>query len=156
MKKELTNFELINLINILNDNVDKKLPQKISYIITKNILVFQKELEAYNKSLNKLTSCYDDYIVKDENGKMMYNDNGIPMFSNKEKSEEFIKELNELLSIKNELNLSIVDEDIFDYDDSDKYDSLSAMDIIKLQSVLCVGGDNDDTEQTEKKEEEKD
>ena len=48
------NFTIINMINTLNSFAEKKLPQKISYAITRNLMLLQKDYDCYSKSIEKL------------------------------------------------------------------------------------------------------
>ena len=41
------NFIIINLLNVLNGYGNKRLPQKISYAITRNLMVIEKEYKKY-------------------------------------------------------------------------------------------------------------
>jgi len=134
---KLTNFEIINIFNTLKIYLDKKLPQKISYAITRNLLLLQNDCDCYNNSLNKLFSDYDNHIKRDDNNNVMTNDLGIPIVDSKVE-EEFNEEISNLLNIRIEIKLYCIPEDVFDYDDStNRYDSLSPADIMKLQSILC-------------------
>lgn len=142
---KITNMGIVNTINILQGFLEKKLPQKISYAITRNYLIIQKDYECYSESLNKLFAQYNEHIVKDESGNVMSNDNGVPIVDS-EVSEEFNKEISTLLNIEIEVNLYQIPEEVFDYDDTDKrYDSLSAVDIMNLQTILC-NQNNDEKE----------
>ncbi len=132
-----SNFGMINLMNTLDSFVDRKLPQKISYAITRTFMDVSKEYAYYDKELKKLFKSYDLYIKKDDEGNMVMNSSGIPIIEG-EKSEDFVKELNELLSIEVEIKIKNVDMDVFDYDDNGKYDVLSPAEIMTLQSILCI------------------
>ncbi len=143
---KITNFNLINIIKMLDNYVEKKLPQKISYAITRNFDIFKNNYGYYEKSLNKLFSKYDKYITKDDNNIIIFNDAGIPIIENS-KSKEFNEELANLLNIEIEINPYYIPENSFDYEDNkNRYDSLSALDIINLQSVLCCQNGSDANE----------
>lgn len=147
---KLTNFTVITMLNILDKFVKKKLPQKISYAITRNILLLQEDYHCYIKSLDKLFSDYDKYIVKDEKNHIMYNDIGIPIVENKVE-KEFHQEIENLLNIEIEKDLYSISEESFDYEDTtNRYDSLSAVDIMNLQAILC---NQNETEKRESKKE---
>lgn len=134
---KLTNFAIVNAINILEKFSEKKLPQKISYAITKNLIILQREYDFYIKSLDKLFANYDKYIVRDENKNIMRNDIGIPIVDSSVE-KEFNEEISNLLNIEIEIQLYCISEDVFDYEDNaNRYDSLSAADIISLRYVLC-------------------
>lgn len=143
---KLTNVSIINILNILDYYSDKKLPQKISYAITRNIIMLSKNYECYTKSLDKLLYNYDNYIVKDENKNIMRNDNGIPIVDNQVK-DDFNKEVSDLLNIEIDVELYCIPEDTFNYEDNDdRYDSLSATDIMNLRNVLCDEERSDENE----------
>lgn len=143
---KITNFNLINIVKMLDSYAEKKLPQKISYAITRNFDIFKNNYGYYEKSLNKLFSKYDKYITKDDNSNIIFNDAGIPIIENS-KSKEFNEELANLLNIEIEINPYYIPKNSFNYEDNkNRYDSLSALDIINLQSVLCCQNGSDANE----------
>lgn len=133
---KVKNIELVSISQTLEKYASYKLPQKISYAITRNAINIQNDLDCYNKSINKTFEKYDAYILKDEDGKYKFGESGIPLVQ-KEQADNYAKDISELLNIEIEINLFTIDISEFDYEDSDRYDVLSAMDIIRLQSVLC-------------------
>lgn len=132
---KITNGTLINMINVLNKCGQKKLPQKISYAITKNTINLSGDYECYSKSIQKIISDYKDYIIKDENGKQKVSDIGLPIVDDAHMAD-YISEINELLKIEIDVNLYTIDDSVFDYDDS-KYDALTAREMLQLQTILC-------------------
>lgn len=139
---KVRNIDLIGIVRTLEEYSGKKLPQKISFAITKNLIGLNKDVECYSKTLEKILDKYKDYIVKDEKGETINNENGLPLVD-KDHIIDYGNELSELLNIEIDINIYKVDISVFDYNDSDKYDSLSAVDIIKLQSILCDQSDED-------------
>jgi hypothetical protein len=138
LTKKLTNYSLINLINSLDKYSNLKLPQKISYALTKNIMKLQAEYSYYDKALNKLFEKYYDCFEKDEKGEVKTNSMGpIIKEDEKEAKEEYNKELVELLNVEVEIELFTIPSSYLDYDDSAKYDVLTAKDIMFLESLLC-------------------
>lgn len=133
---KIDNFTLIQIFNILNANSNKKFPQKISFAITKNLIQLNKDYEIYQKALEKIFSSYDDFIIKDEEGKPKVNKQGIPLID-KKYQKDFDKELTELLQTEIEINLYTIEEDAFNYEDNERYDALSPQDIYNLQMILC-------------------
>lgn len=132
-----TNYAIVNMINILKSFAEKKFPQKISYAITRNLILLQKDYDCYIKSLNKLFTDYDEHMVRDENKNIISNDIGIPIVESSV-AKEFDEEISNLLNIEIDIEPYYIQEDVFDYEDSaNRYDSLSAADIISLQSILC-------------------
>ena len=133
---KVNNFSLIQIFNILNENSNKKFPQKISFAITKNLIQLNKDYEIYQKALEKIFSSYDNYMFKDENGNPKVNKQGIPLID-KNHQEDFDKELTELLQTEIDIELYTIEEDAFNYEDNERYDALSPQDIYNLQSILC-------------------
>jgi hypothetical protein len=98
----------------------------------------QAEYSYYDKSLNKLFEKYNDCFEKDEKGKVKTNSMGpIIKEDEKEAKEEYNKELVELLNVEVEIELFTIPSSYLDYDDSAKYDVLTAKDIMFLESLLC-------------------
>lgn len=128
---KVNNFTLVNMMNNLKRFGEKKLPQKISYAIMKNIYIINKDIEIYEKSLQKIIDSYKEYFVKDE-----ILENGLPKVDD-EHMEDYITEINELLAFEVDIDLYYIDEDVFDYEDSDRYDSISAADLIQLRMIIC-------------------
>lgn len=140
-----TNFAVVNMVCILESLAEKKLPQKITYAITRNLILLKNDYNCYIKSLEKLFANYDEYIIRDENNNVMSNDIGIPIVDNIV-SKEFNDEVSSLLNIKIEIELYHISENVFDYEDAEnRYDPLSATEIMSLQSILCEekGNKND-------------
>ena len=133
---KMTNLTLVNLLNVLNVYGRKKLPQKISYAITRNLMILSNDYKIYEEQLQKIFSDFDKYIEKNEDGSMKLRENGIPVVDNAVE-DDFNKELSDLFNIVVDIDLYYVEQKIFDYEDSDRYDPLSAVDIINLQSILC-------------------
>lgn len=147
MSKKVTNFMIVNIVNFLNGIADKKLPQKISYAITRNIMIFSKEYEIYSNSLIKIYESYKGFAVEDENGNIMRNDMDIPVLSDEEKQKQMNIEISELLNIEIDVDVYTISNDLFDYDDTDgRYDSLSATEIMNLQGILCDNSKEDGKE----------
>lgn len=145
---KIKNVDLVGILHVLEEYSNKRLPQKISFAITRNMINLGNDAECYSQTLNKIFEKYANYVVKDDDGNIRYNDQGIPLVD-KNHVADYGKEIGELLNIEIDINLYKVDISVFDYEDTDKYDSLSAIDIIKLQSILCNQPDEDvDNEET--------
>lgn len=128
------NFDLISISNVLNAYADKKLPQKISYAITRNIMNLSEDLECYSRELNKIIDTYKEHQKK-ENGEVMMSPIGVPLVED-EYTEEYMGAISALLNIEVDVTLYTIDEGEFDYD-GERFDSLSASDIMKLTKILC-------------------
>ncbi len=133
---KMTNLVMVNLMNTLQVYSTKKLPQKISFAITRNLMKISKEYEAYDSQLKKLFESYSDHIIKDKDGNNKINASGIPIVDDSVKTE-FNEQIKDLLNIEIDIDIYLIDPEIFNYDDKGIYDAMSAQDIIVLQSVLC-------------------
>lgn len=133
---QMTNFELIRILNFLNGFAETKLPQKISYAITRNVMTLMTEYSCYEAERNKIFKTYEEFFNKDEEGNVVLSSAGLPIIEG-EKSKEYLKEINELLNLEVSVDLRHVSFEAFDYDDTGKYDVLSPKDIMMLQSILC-------------------
>lgn len=132
----LKNKDILTRVNILNGYCTKRFPQRISYAITRNIMIFSDEIESYNKQLKKILDSYKEYYVKDDKSEPQIDKtSGLPVIM-PEHSNDFMQEVMELLEIEIDVKPYFINESLFDYDD-EKYDTMSAIDIINLQSVLC-------------------
>ncbi len=141
---KVTNIMMVNIMNKLEVFSTKKLPQKISYAITKNLMIISKEYQCYEIELNKLFDSYSEYIIKDIKNNWVCTKEGIPVV-NDTVAEKFKEQLTELFNIEIEVNFYFIPSDTFNYDDSmGKYDALSARNIFELQSILCKEGDTDE------------
>lgn len=134
---KISNYILVNRMNALNNYSTKRLPQRISYAITKNLIVMEKEYDVYIKLLKNLFEKYNDNFIHDENGEVIVDSTGIPAVKD-DADDAFKNELSELLNVEIDIDIYTVDEECFDYDDnSGKYDALTSNDIRILQSILC-------------------
>lgn len=134
---KITNFDLVNIANMLEHFGGLKLPQRISYAITKNSMIISKEYKVYEAELKKIFSQYDTHLLRDDKDEIRYNSMGIPLIE-AEYMTEFNEHISELLNIELNVEFYHIPDSVFEYDDiSGKYDALSAKDIIALQNVLC-------------------
>ena len=141
--KKITNAILISFIRILDGVSKKKIPQKISYAITKNIINLSKEYECYETELNKIFNEYSNNFVLDDNGNKTLDENGIPIVNDNIKNDYYTS-LNNLLNLDIEVSIYTIDDKYFDYDDSDnRYDILSPIEMIQLQNIICDGDNNE-------------
>lgn len=107
MKLNLSNERIVNTIDVLGELNNAKLPVKIAYAITKNINKINIELKAYNKEKIKLI---DKYGEKDKEGKLKVDKKGnIPL--KKEHIEDYNRDIAELLSIENEIDIHMINLD---------------------------------------------
>lgn len=107
MKLNLSNERIVNTIDVLGELNNAKLPVKVAYAITKNINKINSELKAYNKEKAKLIEKYGE---KDKEGKLKVDKKGnIPL--KKEHIEDYNRDIAELLSIENEIDIHMINLD---------------------------------------------
>lgn len=133
---KITNFDLIQINNILDGSGKKKLPQRINFAIIKNLKNIKEDLDTYQEALKALFDSYDDWMVKNEDGSFKFDAQGVPEVEESHR-QDFQAELLDLLNLQIDVNLYQLDEDVFNYEDSDRYDALSAQEIIALQRIIC-------------------
>jgi len=142
---KITQLDLVNIINTLNLYGEKKLPQRISYAITKNIILTKDDYICYEKELRKIFFRHEDLLQKDADGNIICNQNNMPLVKEDVHDNEFNTEIMNLLNLELDVELYHIPSDAFDYsDDGGKYDALSPNDIIVLQRILCE--DENETE----------
>ena len=107
MKLTLSNERIVNTINTLGELSNAKLPVKVAYAITKNINKINTELKSYNEEKTKLINKYGE---KDEEGKLKVEENGI-IHLKEEFIEDYNRDIKELLSIENELDIHMIQLD---------------------------------------------
>ena len=133
---KITNFDLIQIYNLLESCGSKKLPQKISFAITKNLMELKSNVEVYQESLKKLFDVYNEFMQKKEDGTPELDAQGVPVVEESHR-QEFNTELVELLNVQIEINPFQIDVNAFNYEDSDRYDVITAQEMMNLQKVLC-------------------
>ena len=134
MKTDYKN--IILFVNILDKYSTYKLPQKINFAITKNLINLNIHVEIYSRSLENIYNVYDSYMLKDEDGNNLCYDSGLYQVDDAH-FKEYSDEITQLLDTEVEIDLYYVDFSVFDYDDGEKYDLLSPSDIITLKQILC-------------------
>ena len=107
MKINLSNERIVNTINVLAELNNAKLPVKVAYAITKNINKINTELKAYNEEKAKLI---DKYSEKDEEGKLKTDEIGNVTLK-EEHIEDWNRDIKELLSIENEIDIHMIQLD---------------------------------------------
>lgn len=144
---KVTNFALIEMMNILQSISEKKLPQKLSYMIAENVEIIENKYNLYESQLKKLFESYDKYIIRDNEGNALLEKIGVPKVKD-EVSEEYHEQIAELLNIVVDLNIVSLNPELLDYDDKNGlYDIITIKDIRNLKTFLC--NNNDDGESVE-------
>lgn len=103
----LSNERIVNTINTLGKLNNAQLPIKIAYAISKNVNKIESELKAYNAEKAKLI---DKYAVKDKEGKLKADEYGNVNIK-EEHIEDWNKDVKELLSIENEIDIHMIQLD---------------------------------------------
>lgn len=95
-------FEILEIRNLL---VDKKLPIKVSYKLTRFFNELENEAKFFNDTLQKLI---EEYGKKDENGNYIYTEDKQGVKIQDDKFQECMDKIDELNKL--EVNLSYVPE----------------------------------------------
>jgi len=104
MKLNLSNERIVNTINALSKLNNAQLPIKVAYAISKNVNKIESELKVYNTEKAKLVNKYGE---KDKEGKLKVGENGnVPL--KEEHIEDYNRDIKELLSIENEMDIHMI------------------------------------------------
>ena len=127
---KMTLIEAINRQRILVEFANKKLPYKLAYAISKNLVKLQSEVEIIEASRKNII---DTYSVKDENGESIVEDNHYKIEDGK--VEEFNAEIQNLMLTETEVDITTVPESVLDLDDS-RFDALTVAQIVALDFMI--------------------
>ena len=115
----------------LSEIAKKKLPIRVSYIITSNIEKLNKYVESSDKKRAELIRQYGE---KDENGELIIGENGEVRIINK---DAFTEDLQELLDTDIDLVLDTISlSDLEKCETEDRYDLLTVEEIRYLQPMI--------------------
>lgn len=107
MKLKLSNERIVNAINALAKLYKAQLQIKVAYAISKNINKIESELEVYNTEKTKLINKYGK---KDKEGNLAVDENG-KVHLKEEHIEDYNRDIKELLSIENEIDIHMIQLD---------------------------------------------
>lgn len=93
--------EVFDFLNLRNKIIDKKLPIKTSYKLTRFFNQLEEEAKFFNETLQKII---DEYGQKDENGNFIFTDNGQGVKIKEDKYNDCMGKIEELNSIEVKLN----------------------------------------------------
>lgn len=134
---KINNMKLVQSMNVLQGYMSKRLPQKISYAVMKNFSILSNEYQYYQKQYQKILEEYKNHIETDDEGNPKTDENGVPVIADATTRNEIYQALEELLSIEVDIDLHLVSDDCFDYEDSDRYDALTPAELYNLKLLLC-------------------
>lgn len=101
---KLSNETILKTVNALGSLNEVQLPIKVAYAISKNINKIDCELKAYNSEKAKLI---EKYAEKDEEGKVKADEYG-NINIKVECIEDWNRDIQELLSIENEIDIHMI------------------------------------------------
>ena len=127
MKLNLSNERIVNTINALSKLNNAQLPIKVAYAISKNVNKIESELKVYNTEKAKLVNKYGE---KDKEGKLKVGENwNVPL--KEEHIEDYNRDIKELLSIENEMDIHMIKlDDLLNSDYNISPAELSAIDFM--------------------------
>ena len=127
MKLNLSNERVVNTINALSKLNNAQLPIKVAYAISKNVNKIESELKVYNTEKAKLVNKYGE---KDKEGKLKVGENGNVSLK-EEHIEDYNRDIKELLSIENEMDIHMINlDDLLNSDYNISPSELSAIDFM--------------------------
>ncbi len=127
MKLNLSNERIVNTINALSKLNNAQLPIKVAYAISKNVNKIESELKVYNTEKAKLVNKYGE---KDKEGKLKVGENGNVTLK-EEHIEDYNRDIKELLSIENEMDIHMIKlDDLLNSDYNISPAELSAIDFM--------------------------
>lgn len=137
IKKEMTNYEMLQISSVIKSLEELRLPQRLAYVVMRNLKTLEEELLFYNQELEKLNQSYgrEGKLEKDSSGQICLEQNGLPKVK-EEYTEAYTKELMDILNFKVEVELFFLPEESLDYEDA-KYDPLT-LDQMRYVSALCM------------------
>ena len=124
----MTNLEIFNFVNVCSNMLNKNLPLRLAYALRYNLNLLMPFYKACDDERNNIIKRYaetndnGDFIA--ENGQIKFKDN------------KAYDELNELLSIENEVNLTKVNMEIVEKTEADNYDSITMQELNVLMSII--------------------
>ena len=127
MKLNLSNERIVNTINALSKLNNAQLPIKVAYAISKNVNKIESELKVYNTEKAKLVNKYGE---KDKEGKLKVGEIGNVSLK-EEHIEDYNRDIKELLSIENEMDIHMIKlDDLLNSDYNISPAELSAIDFM--------------------------
>ena len=127
---KMTLVDVLNRQRTLATLADKKLPYKLAYAISKNLVKFQAEVELIEKSRK---SIIENYAVKDENGEMVIEENQYKIEEGK--MEEFNAEFSDYMSTETDVEIFTIPETVLEANDS-RFDVLTVAQIFALDFMI--------------------
>lgn len=113
MKKSLKNIEIEKIINVLNhkdsfrNNISVKLPKVIRQAIRIDMKILSERYAIYEEGRKEIYTAYstDEKAIKQEDGNFLVKP---------EYRQDLAMELKELALVDNELDLELIDANVFD------------------------------------------
>lgn len=127
---KITNNDLIKLYKGLA-NINKKLPIQINYIIAKNISELEKTALVID---NERQAIISKYAQRNEDGTFVINEGNYSIPYNK--IADFSADINELMSIVNDIPLMTISKEIINQASNERYDVMSTDDMVSLSMII--------------------
>lgn len=128
----ISNRQLLAIFNSVSGVKKKRLPVKLGYAISKNLLRMQDYATSYNNERQKIV---DRYCEKDENGELRLN-GAQYVFGSDEARDAYLEDMRELLEIENEVDIHMVRIGEIEKCDSDKFDALTPDELDLLSFMI--------------------
>lgn len=122
-------YENLSLFKV-NQDKPRHLPPKMELYILRNLKNLRDAAEDIESA--RIEIC-NRYAKKDDDGNAITDDNDSFIIEN---IDEFNKEITELLTSDIDVNMLLLDPDIIEDYDDDKYDTLSMDDLVKIECMI--------------------
>lgn len=134
----LTLKEILDKYQVISSITSKKLPIKLSYAISKNMVVLESEAKVIDDNRIKLAQTYAE---KNEDGTPKIIDHSYVISD----LESFNKELNEYYKSETDIEVCKIDSNELDKLDDPRYDTLTPSEIMALQFMFEDKSDNSES-----------
>ena len=127
---------IVSLRRLLAQLGEKKLPRKFTVAIARNMSILDPIIKVINDQNIEIAKKYCK--LNDDGEVAVRNDNGnqIIDFNSPEDGQAYIKELSELESTEEDVNLIKVSASVLDALDEDRFDSITANEELQLACMI--------------------
>ena len=124
--------EIQQMQNALNDVRKKKLPVKLSFVLSRNL---KKMDEVVNDLEEKRNELIEKYGERGEDGNLLVGEKGEIKVTN---ANAFMNEMMEVLNADIEITLDSISEEDIEKCDRDGYDNLTVEEVGALENMIAM------------------
>lgn len=128
---KITNRQVVEMMNTLEETKKKVLPRKLSFAIGRNL---EKMASIYKPYIQELRKLEEEYVVMDKNGNPAVDAHDRIIYTDRRAYQEGLEELQE---IENDFEMHTISEELLEQcEKEEKYDDLTAAEQIALMRML--------------------